>query len=139
MYGSSKATTQEDYLKEIEEPKRSELQALDKLIRKNAPNLKPAMLAGMMAYGVYHYKSPRSKCEGEWFQVGMVANKTGISVYVCAVDEKGYLAEQAKDRLGKATVGKSCIRFKKLEDINLDVLAECVKKAAELPFAYEVG
>ena len=45
-------------------------------------------------------------------------NKQYISFYICAADEEGYLAEQNADRLGKVRVGKSCIRFNRLEVAN---------------------
>ena len=45
---------------------------------------------------------------------------------------RGYLAEQNADRLGKVKVGKSCIRFKRVEDIDLDVVAELSRRAADL-------
>ena len=50
-------------------------------------------------------------------------------MYVSAVDRKGrYLAEQAKTKLGKASVGKSCIRFKKLADLDIDALRDVLTK-----------
>lgn len=83
---------------------------------------------GMIGYGPYHYRYASGR-EGDSARVGLAINKTGFSVYVSCVDEKGYLAEQAKARLGKASIGKSCIRFKRLADIELDVLREVLAKA----------
>jgi hypothetical protein len=126
MYGTSKAATHDEYIQEVEEPKRSELQTLHNLVRATIPDFEPFMIGGFMGYGKFHYKG--KTCEGEWMRVGIAANKTGISIYICAGDENGYFPEQAKDRLGKATVGKSCIRFKKLSDINLDTVRELLEK-----------
>lgn len=63
--------------------------------------------------------------------VALASQKNHISFYLgCAADDDGYLAENNKERLGKVSVGHSCIRFKKLEDLNLKVAMELVKKAA---------
>jgi len=110
----------------VEEPKRSELLTLHNLIRQMLPDFQPVMLSGFMGYGQFHYKG--KTCEGEWFRVGLSANKTGISIHICAGDANGYFPEQARDRLGKATVGRSCIRFKKLQDINLETVKELLEK-----------
>ena len=82
----------------------------------------------MIGYGPYHYRYATGR-EGDSARVALASNKTGFSVYVACVDSKGYLAEQAKARLGKASVGKSCIRFKRLDDIDLDVLADVLAKS----------
>jgi hypothetical protein len=120
--------THEEYIAAVEEPKRSELQQLHDLIRQMLPNFEPVMISGFMGYGQFHYKGKSKACEGEWFRVGLSANKTGISLYVCCGDENGYFPEQVKDRIGKASVGKSCIRFKKLADLNMDVVKELLDK-----------
>lgn len=53
-----------------------------------------------------------------------------MSVYVSAVEDGRYLAEEAAGRLGRVSVGRSCIRLKRLEDVDLDVLADVVRRAA---------
>jgi hypothetical protein len=52
---------------------------------------------------------------------------------VCAVDKGKYIAEIYKDALGKVSVGKSCIRFKKLEDVDLKVLKKVLVLATKTP------
>lgn len=126
MKSDAKPATHEEYIANVEEPKRSELQQLHNLIREALPTFEPVMISNFMGYGQFHYKG--KTCEGEWFRVGLSANKTGISIYICAGDKDGYFPEQAKDRLGKAVVGKSCIRFKKLADINLETVKELLEK-----------
>lgn len=59
-------------------------------------------------------------------------NSRSVSLYICAADDDGYLAEQNADRLGNVNVGKSCIRFKRLDDIDLDVVSELTRRAADL-------
>lgn len=59
--------------------------------------------------------------------------KNYISIYICALEQGEYIAEKYKRLLGKVSVGKSCIRFKKLEDLNLNELKNILKKASENP------
>jgi hypothetical protein len=85
----------------------------------------------IIGYGEYSYTG-RSGRSGEWFIVGLAAQKNYISVFVNAVDGGSYLAERYAERLGKAKVGKSSISFKRLSDIDLNVLLELVGSAREL-------
>lgn len=119
--------TPEAYIAALDEPKRGEVRHLHELIRRELPEFEPRLQSGMIGYGAYHYRY-RTGREGESFRVALASNKTGISVYVAAMDENGYLAEQAAPRLGKATVGRSCIRFKKLADIDQGALVELLRK-----------
>ena len=132
MFTSTTAHNHEQYIAMVEEPKRSELQQLHDMISRSLPGYEQWITSGIMGFGKFHYKGKSKACEGEWFHVGLVANKSGMSLYMCVGDEGGYLPEQAKDRIGKATVGRSCIRFKKLSDINLDVLQELLDRVKEL-------
>lgn len=50
-----------------------------------------------------------------------------ISLYCCAADDDGYVAEQFKERLPKANIGKSCVRFKRLSDLDEEVLKELIR------------
>lgn len=75
----------------------------------------------MIGFGEYHYKSERSRQEGDWPLVGFSPRKAAISLYVysgCAGQED-LLRE-----LGKFKMGKGCIYVKKLSDINTGVLKE---------------
>jgi hypothetical protein len=62
--------------------------------------------------------------------VGLASNKQYISLYVTATAESGYLAEAYADRLGKVSVGKSCIRFRKAADLDEKVLKALLREAA---------
>ena len=85
----------------------------------------------MIGYGNYSYTLANGK-DSVWFIAGIACQKNYVSVYIAAADKDGYLAENNKHRLGKVSVGKSCIRIKKLEDVDLAVLAELVQKAVAL-------
>ena len=132
MFGTTSAKTHEEYIEMVDEPKRSELLQLHNLISKSMPNQEQWIVSGILGFGKFHYKGKSKGCEGEWFRVGLAANKTGMSIYMCVGDKDGYLPEQAKERIGKATVGRSCIRFKKLSDINLPVVEELLIRARDL-------
>lgn len=126
------AKTPEEYLSKLEEPRRTEIEQLHKLILKTAPMLTQTMAFGMIGYGTYRYKYASGR-EGEWVQIALASQKNYISLYATCVTKEGkYLAESYKSQLPKASIGKSCIRFKHLKDIDLAVITEIVKKSAEL-------
>ncbi len=75
--------------------------------------------ASIIGFGSYHYKSERSKQEGDWPLVGFSPRKAAISLYVfTGLPEHEYLLKD----LGKFKMGKACIYVKKLSDINIDTL-----------------
>ena len=128
---SSDAATPQQYIDELQGERKDDIVALDAMIRKRAPDLDPHMRSGMLGYGTYPYRYASGK-EGEWFVIGLANQKRYISLYVCAADDQGYLAERFADRLPKADIGKSCVRFKRLEDLDADVVAEMIEEAAKL-------
>ena len=60
----------------------------------------------------------------EFYQIGLSANTTGISVYVMGISDKTYLAKTFGKKLGKASVTGYCIKFKALKDINTETLED---------------
>jgi hypothetical protein len=79
----------------------------------------------IIGFGSYHYKSERSRQEGDWPLVGFSPRKAAISLYVfTGAKEHEYLLEG----LGKFKMGKACIYVKKLSDINLDALKKLMKE-----------
>jgi len=79
----------------------------------------------IIGFGSYHYKSDRSRQEGDWPLVGFSSRKAAISLYVCTEAEAQ--AHLLKD-LGKFKMGKACIYIKKLSDINQDVLKKLMRE-----------
>jgi hypothetical protein len=78
----------------------------------------------IIGFGSYHYKSERSRQEGDWFLVGFSPRKAAISLYVYTGNpEQQHLLEA----LGKFTMGKACIYVKRLSDIDLDVLERLIR------------
>ena len=104
---------------------------MHRAITEAVPELDVRMWGKFIGYGAYHYRYASGR-EGDWFPIGLANNKRYVSLYICASDEDGYLAEANAERLGKVSVGRSCIRFKRLEDLNLDVAAELSRRAADL-------
>ena len=64
--------------------------------------------------------------------MALASQKRYISLYVTCETESGYLAEQYRERLPKADIGKSCVRFKRLSDVDQDELRSLVREAADL-------
>jgi Domain of unknown function (DU1801) len=132
MQGKSDAATHEEYIERLAEPRRREIRALHDLIRRTVPQLEPTMDFGMLGYGKYHYRYPSGR-EGDWQLVGVASNKNYISLYVtAAAPDGGYLAETYKEQLPKASIGKSCVRFKRLGDVDHKALERLLRNAAEV-------
>lgn len=122
------ARTREEYLAKVGE-REPDVRQLDELIQKHAPDLKPTvgggMYGNMLAYGMMPYKPKSAKEWTEWPLVMLGAQKNHLALYVCAVDPDGkYVAEKYESKLGNVSCGKSCIRFKKFEDLNLETIEE---------------
>jgi hypothetical protein len=132
MFKTTDARTPEEYLDLIAEPRKSEMQKIDAFIRETLPELQPFIISGMIGYGPYRYKT-KSGQEGDWAAVLLASNKQYISIYACGVVDDDYVAERYKDQLPKANIGKSCIRIKRAEDIDFDVLKQILLISAKSP------
>jgi hypothetical protein len=125
-----------EYITGQPEPKRSDIQALHHLILQILPGCKLWFDNGKnsenktvsnptIGYGFYTIKYADGKTR-DFFQIGVSANKTGISVYILGIKDKGYLAQTFGKKLGKASVTGYCIKFKTLKDINTDILEAAI-------------
>ena len=79
----------------------------------------------MIGFGKYHYKSDRSKQEGDWPLVGFSPRKAAISLYVYTGSAEH---EHLLQNLGKFKMGKACIYIKKLADIDQNELKKLMKE-----------
>lgn len=130
------ALTPAAYIAGLDEPRRSQIQAIYDLVRSAAPDLEPWMVAGKIGFGRFYYKGKSKKCEGEWFKLAVASNKSAITFYSCAPGPGGQtLVESYANRLPKANIGKSCINFKKFEDVDFDVLREIAQETAGADFS----
>lgn len=132
MFKETKATTVEEYLSQVPPERKEIIDFLHEFIQKSAPTLKPHFAYNMLGYGSFPYTNYKKE-KIEWPIVALANQKNYVSVYICALEKGEYIAEKYKSELGKVSVGKSCIRFKKLEQLNLDVLARLIKLAADSP------
>lgn len=83
-----------------------------------------------IGYGSFAIKYADGKTR-EFYQIGMSANTTGISVYIMGIKDKNYLVKTYGKKLGKARVTGYCIKFKTLKDINMDVLEAAIRYGFE--------
>jgi hypothetical protein len=129
------------YITSQTEPKRSDLQALHRIILEVMPACKLWFLDGKnsenktvsnpnIGYGLHTIKYADGTTR-EFYQIGLSANKTGISVYILGIEDKKYLAEAYGKELGKASVTGYCIRFKTLKNINIEILEAAIRYGFE--------
>ena len=127
----------ETYIANQPEPKGSEMQSLHSMILEVTPGCKLWFLDGKDSDGktvsnpnIGYGQRTMKYADGttrEFYQIGLSANTTGISVYILGIEDKKYLTETYANDLGKATVTGYCIRFKTLKDINPDVLQAAIR------------
>ena len=86
----------------------------------------------MLGYGSFKYLDYKKETI-DWPTIALACQKHYFSIYVCALEDGKYLAEKHKQELGKVSVGKSCIRFRKPEDLDLAGVARVIKLAAKNP------
>ena len=91
-----------------------------KQITKQEPKMWGSSIVG---FGSFHYKSERSKQEGDWFMIGFSPRKQNLTIYI--ISGFDLYMEQLKN-LGKHTTSVSCLYVKRLSDINIKVLEELV-------------
>ena len=129
------------YIATQPEPKQSEMQQLHRMILAWMPACKLWFLDGKdetgkivsnpnIGYGsqTMQYANGKSR---EFYQIGISANTSGISVYIMGLKDKKYLAQTFGQQLGKASVTSYCIKFKSIKDINLDVLQAAIQYGIE--------
>jgi hypothetical protein len=126
-----------EYMATQPEPKRSEMQELNDIILALMPVSKLWFLDGKdekgktvsnpnIGYGSQTMKYANGKTR-EFYQIGLSANTTGISVYIMGIEDKKYLAQTFGKELGKASVTGYCIKFKTLAGIKTDVLKAAIQ------------
>lgn len=111
----------------------AELRRVDALVTAAAPGidrqLVPAGSGTMLGYGLMPYKPRSAKVATTWPLIALAAQKRHLSLYVCAVVDGEYLPEARAGRLGRASCGKSCIRFSSLDRVDAGELSALVRDA----------
>lgn len=129
------------YIASQPEPKRGDIEELHRIILQVMPACKLWFLDGKndegkvvsnpnIGYGSYTIKYADGTTN-EFYQIGLSANTTGISVYIMGIKDKKYLAETFGEKIGKASVTGYCIKFKTLKDINIDILEAAIRYRVE--------
>lgn len=124
------------YIANQPEPKRSDMQAIHNTILKVMPACKLWFLDGKnsenktvsnpnIGYGSLSMKYSDGKTR-EFYQIGLSANTTGISVYIMGLGDKKILPATYGKKIGKASVSGYCIKFKTLKDIDVEVLKAAI-------------
>ena len=130
-----------EYIATQPEPKRSDMQQLHHIILALMPTCKLWFLDGKdekgktvsnpnIGYGSQTIKYANGKTR-EFYQIGISANTTGISVYIMGVNDRKHLTQTFGQKLGKASVTGYCIKFKTLTDIKIDVLKAAIQYGIE--------
>jgi hypothetical protein len=117
-----------EYLAALPEAQRSDAQRLHKLIRKTAPALKPFVGFGMIGYGALHVRYATGR-EVDWFVLGLAGRKNGLALHVMPPADGSPMPEIKRDRFPKGDVGKTCVRFKKLADLDEAAVIALVRAA----------
>ena len=129
------------YISAQPESKRSDMQALHGMILALMPGCKLWFLDGKdekgrtvsnpnIGYGSRTQKYADGKTR-EFYQIGISANTTGISVYILGIEDKKFLAATYAKELGKASVTGYCIKFRALKDVHLDILQAAIRHGIE--------
>jgi hypothetical protein len=130
-----------EYISSQPESKRSDMQELHHNILEFMPGCRLWFLDGKddkgktvsnpnIGYGLQTIKYADGKTR-EFYQIGLSANTTGISVYIMGIEDKKYLANTYGKTIGKASVTGYCIKFKALKDINIDILEAAIRYGVE--------
>ena len=85
-----------------------------------------------IGYGTSRIKYTDGKTR-DFYQIGLSANSSGISIYIMGINDKTYLSQTYSGIIGKATVTGYCIKFKTLKKINIDILQAAIR------FGFEQG
>ena len=131
----------EKYIASQPESKRNDMQELHHIIQHVMPACRLWFLDGKnsenntvsnpnIGYGLHTIKYANGKTR-EFYQVGMSANKAGVSVYILGIKDKKYLSQTYGKKIGKASVSGYCIKFRTLKDINIDVLEAAIRQGLE--------
>ena len=132
MFAKSAATSVEEYLSMVPADRKKEIDFLHNFIQKAVPKLKPHYASNMIGYGSFYYLDSK-KQKRDWPIIALANQKNYVTIYVCAMINDKAAIEKYKKDLGKLTTGLSCIRFKKIEEINLETLKTVLKLAEKNP------
>ena len=125
------------YISTQSDTKRRDMETLHQYILQVMPECKLWFLDGKneegktisnpnIGYGIRVMKYADGSTR-DFYQIGLSANTTGISIYILGIDDKNYLPQAYGEKIGKASVTGYCIKFKALKDIDIEVLGEAIR------------
>ncbi|WP_395044834.1 DUF1801 domain-containing protein [Flavobacterium sp.] len=132
MFAKNEAKSVEEYLMMVPDDRRKDIDFLHNFIQKTVPNLKTYFATNMIGYGSFYYLDSK-KQKKDWPIIALANQKNYISIYICAIVEDKAVVEKHKKELGKLSKGISCIRFMKIEEINLETLKTVLLLAEKNP------
>ncbi len=125
------------YIQAQPPPKRGDVEAIHRLIMAASPSCKLWYLDGrdsdnkVVTNESIGYGSQTLKYAGggtrEFYRIGVSANTAGISMYLMGIEDRKHLPETYGRTIGKAKVTGYCVKFRRLQDLNLDVLKEMIE------------
>ena len=126
-----------EYIAAQPEPKRSDMKELHRIILDVMPKCRLWFLDGKddagrtvsnpnVGYGARTIQYADGSTR-EFYQIGISANTSGISVYILGIEDKNYLAQAYGKDLGKAKITGYCIKFKALSDIRIETLIAAMR------------
>ena len=127
----SKAATVEEYLRELPAERRQTVEALRTVILDNLPGgYEEAMQFGMISYVVPLERYPKTYNGQALSYAALASQKNYVSVYLMNiysdVETERWFTERYRASGKRLDMGKACVRFKKLDDLPLDLIAEAV-------------
>ena len=138
----SNAKTVDDYLAELPQDRRDALQAVRKTILDNLPKgYEEGMQYGMIGYFVPHSVYPAGyHCDPTQPLpfASLASQKNHMAVYLMCIyadpDQAAWFRDAWTKTGKKLDMGKSCVRFKKLEDVPLKVIGQAIKRVPTQKF-----
>jgi Domain of unknown function (DU1801) len=125
---SASPKTVSEYFATLPDAQRADAQRLHRLIRKTAPGLKLFLSPGGIGYGPMHVRYASGR-EVDWFVLGLNGRKHGLALHVMLPADGSPMPEIRKDRFPKGDVGKSCVRFRHLDDLDEKAVVALVRAA----------
>lgn len=129
--GKTAAVTVDDYLNELPEERRAVVAAVRQIILDNLPDGYQEMMSwGMIGYGIPLAHYPKTYNGQPLSYIALASHKSYISLYLMSVygdpQQEAWLKAAFAEAGKKLDMGKSCLHFRKLDDLPLDVIAEVV-------------
>ena len=130
---TGKATTVEEYLAEQSLDRQEALAAVRRVILENLPEgYAEVMQYGMISYVIPLARYPKTYNKQPLAYLSLAAQKRYMSIYLmgvyCDADTESWFVQRYWDSGKRLDMGKACVRFRTLEDLPLELIAEAVSR-----------